>query len=205
MSRAEPKVGTRTRSACVAALLLAGCAGGAPRSMVVVVPEGGGRVGTVAVNPGTGETRLATPYAAARIDGERVETATLTEADVTRTFGAALAARPDRPVSFTLYFLEGRDDFAPESRGVVDAIFAEIARRKSAEIVVIGHTDRVGSVEQNDALSRQRASRVRADLIARGVPANRISVAGRGEREPLIATGDEVAEPRNRRVEISVR
>lgn len=199
----------RLAAACLAAALGAGCAGQAPRSLVVVVPDEGGRVGSVVVspgaNPGAAETRLDTAYAAARVDDRRVERLTLDAAQVRAEFGAALAARPDRPVSFTLYFLEGRDEFAPESRRVVDAVFAEIARRKSAEIVVIGHTDRVGGGEANDALSRQRANRVRNDLVERGIPANRISAAGRGEREPLVATDDEVAEPRNRRVEISVR
>ena len=42
-------------------------------------------------------------------------------------------------------------------------------------------------------------------MIKLGIPADRIRAAGRGEREPLISTPDGVAEPRNRRVEISVR
>jgi outer membrane protein OmpA-like peptidoglycan-associated protein len=81
----------------------------------------------------------------------------------------------------------------------------EIARRPAPEIVVIGHTDRVGAVPYNDALSLRRAERVRDELVKVGITADRISVAGRGEREPLVPTPDEVAEPRNRRVEINVR
>ena len=57
----------------------------------------------------------------------------------------------------------------------------------------------------NDALSRKRAERVREELQKLGIPGVRISVAGRGEREPEVATADDVAEPRNRRVEINVR
>ena len=45
------------------------------------------------------------------------------------------------------------------------SIFAEIARRPSPEIVVIGHTDRVGTVPYNDALSLRRAERVRDELV----------------------------------------
>ena len=70
---------------------------------------------------------------------------------------------------------------------------------------MIGHTDRVGTVPYNDALSLRRAERARDELVKAGVPADRIRVEGRGEREPLVATADEVAEPRNRRVEIDVR
>jgi outer membrane protein OmpA-like peptidoglycan-associated protein len=54
-------------------------------------------------------------------------------------------------------------------------------------------------------LSLRRAERCRDELIKLGIPKVRISVAGRGEREPEVPTADEVAEPRNRRVEISVR
>jgi outer membrane protein OmpA-like peptidoglycan-associated protein len=80
-----------------------------------------------------------------------------------------------------------------------------LGRRPAPEIAVIGHTDRVGSVQSNDALSLRRAQRIRDDMGKLGVPVDQIQVAGRGEREPLVATEDEVAEPRNRRVEISVR
>jgi outer membrane protein OmpA-like peptidoglycan-associated protein len=72
-------------------------------------------------------------------------------------------------------------------------------------VVVIGHTDRVGNLQYNDRLSLQRAERVRGELIRLGIPERRVRIAGRGEREPLVATDDEIPEPRNRRVEINVR
>jgi outer membrane protein OmpA-like peptidoglycan-associated protein len=109
-------------------------------------------------------------------------------------------------VSFTLYFVFGRDELTPDSQQILAQVAAEIGRRPAAEVVVIGHTDRVGSVERNDALSIQRAERVRRDIVQQlGIAADRLQVAGRGEREPIVPTEDEVAEPRNRRVEITVR
>jgi outer membrane protein OmpA-like peptidoglycan-associated protein len=154
-----------------------------------------------------GEERvLDQPYAAARVGSDgRLEATTLTPDEARAAFGAALAALPPRAVSFTLYFREGTDEFAPESAGQVGEVLAEIARRPAPEVVVTGHTDRVGSVAFNDALSLQRAERVRQALVQQGVAADRIQVVGRGEREPLVPTADEVAEPRNRRVEIRVR
>jgi outer membrane protein OmpA-like peptidoglycan-associated protein len=88
---------------------------------------------------------------------------------------------------------------------VVTELKAELARRAAPEVTVIGHTDRVGKAEANDALSIKRAQILRTMLIAQGVPSTAIEAAGRGEREPLVPTADEVAEPKNRRVEISVR
>ena len=93
----------------------------------------------------------------------------------------------------------------PESEREVERVFAEIAARPYPEILVIGHTDAVGNAQFNDQLSRQRAQRVRDDLIKRGIAADRIEVSGRGKREPLVKTSSDVAEPRNRRVEIIVR
>jgi outer membrane protein OmpA-like peptidoglycan-associated protein len=70
---------------------------------------------------------------------------------------------------------------------------------------VIGHTDRAGDEIANDQLSLQRAERLKGDLVGQGIPASMIRSAGRGERELLVPTDDGVDEPRNRRVEISVR
>jgi outer membrane protein OmpA-like peptidoglycan-associated protein len=178
----------------------------APANLVVLLPEPDGKTGAVSVARGAEQQMLDAPYAAARIGaGGRLETGVATPQEVSRIWGDALAAQPPRPISFLLYFLEGKDDLTPESQRVVQQIFAEIARRPSPEIVVIGHTDRVGTVAFNDALSLRRAQKVRDDLVKLGVAADQIQVAGRGEREPLVATEDEVAEARNRRVEISLR
>jgi outer membrane protein OmpA-like peptidoglycan-associated protein len=192
----------------VAAGLLAGCANHPPQ-MVVLVPDRNGKVGTVVVT-GAGETTtLSEAYAAARIGtvGGNSEALTVTSKEVKTVFGGAIAAQPVRPVSFLLYFQPDTDEYTPESKPAFQKVVAEVARRKTAEIDIIGHTDRVGPLEYNDALSLKRAERVRKDFADRGygIPLHAISIAGRGEREPLVPTADEVSEPRNRRVEINVR
>ena len=194
-------------------VVAAGCATPAPAptgatrdDLTVLLPGQDGKTGALAVTHAGTERVLDTPYAAARVRQEgRLETATATPEEVKQAFGPALAALPPRPVSFLLYFLEGKEELTPESQQVMQQVFAEIARRAAPEIVVIGHTDRAGTVPYNDALSLRRAEKVRAELVKLGIPADRIQAVGRGEREPLVATEDEVAEPRNRRVEISVR
>ena len=202
----------------LAFLALSGCARPAPPpaalpppppsrdDLVVLLPGQDGTTGAVSVSEGAAERVLDAPYAAAQIREPGRIDAEVSSADaVNREFGEALAALPPRPVSFLLYFVEGRDQLTPESQQVLQQVFAEIALRPAPEVVVIGHTDRVGAVAYNDTLSLRRAERVRDDLVRLGVPADRIRTAGRGEREPLVQTDDEVAEPRNRRVEISVR
>ena len=207
------------RAVALVLLALSGCVTPAPEpkpapvskpardDLIVLLPDPEGKAAALSVTHGADQRVLSAPYAAARIKEEgHLDTVDITPDEVNRVFGEVVAALPPRPVSFLLYFLEGKDQLTAESQQVVQQIFDEIKRRPAPEIVIIGHTDRVGTVPYNDALSLRRAEKVRDDLKnVLGIPAEQIQVAGRGEREPLVPTEDEVAEPRNRRVEISVR
>ena len=185
------------------AALLAACA--TKQGSVVLLPERDGRNTAVVVTQGGAQVPLSQPYAAANLTSGGPKVYQSSAQEVQAYFGAALAAQPLPPAQFTLYFVEGRDEFTADSRRDFDAVFAEIARRPLPDLVVIGHTDTVGSAAFNDNLSRQRAEVVRNALVARGIAVERIVVVGRGEREPVVPTADNVAEPRNRRVEIQVR
>ncbi len=185
----------------VAGLLVAGCAN--PRNdLVVVLPEQDGKVGAVVVDDGKRETVLHTAYASVRSERDGLQVTPASAEQVRQEFGPALAAQPARPVSLILYFTEG-STLSDDSKEVVDKMFAEIAKRPAAEITVIGHTDTVGADAFNDKLSLERAQTVREILIGMGVPARNITAAGRGRRELLVPTADNM--PRNRRVELNVR
>ena len=174
---------------------------------VVLLPEKDGRATAVTVTQGANPVTLDRPYAAASAgagDGG-VRTFQSSAAQVQEKFGAALAALPPRPTSFVLYFVEGRDTLTDESKAVVERVFAEIAARPAPDVAVIGHTDSVGNAAANDVLSLQRADTIRRELLLRGVAPENVLSSGRGERELLVPTADNVAEPRNRRVEIIVR
>jgi outer membrane protein OmpA-like peptidoglycan-associated protein len=160
----------------------------------VLLPGEDGQVGAVAIAEPQRTTILDTPLGAAK-----------SEEDVKWTFAEALAAQPPKALSFTLYFFDKSTDIVPDSRATLDALMAEVAKRQAVEVQITGHTDRVGKVEDNDRLSIERAEAVRNVLIKNGLHASFIRAVGRGEREPLIPTPDEQAEPRNRRVEVIVR
>ncbi len=178
----------------------------APPQTVVVLPGPDGRVGTVVVERNGEQTVLNTAYSTSRIGKNGAEDrAPMRSSDVKREFGSALAALPERPVSFALYFVSGQDELTPDSKVELRKAMAELKRRAVPDIVVIGHTDTMGGEARNDQLSLARAERVRKALVGQGLPADRIAVAGRGERELLVQTADGVAEPRNRRVEVNVR
>ncbi len=174
-----------------------------PEDLVAVLPSADGHTGSVVVERDGERTVLDKSYAASR-SGEQ-GASWLTDQEVRESFASALAAVPARPAFFLLYFETATDQLTEESKGQLSQMFAEITRRAAPDILVIGHTDRVGNDLENDRLSHLRAERVKADLVAQGIPANRILASGRGEREPIVPTGDNVDEPRNRRVEINVR
>jgi outer membrane protein OmpA-like peptidoglycan-associated protein len=188
-------------------LMLLGACGGIKDNLVVVVPSADGHIGGVTVTDAHGQTVLDQPYAAVTAgrgatSADRVE---VTGAQVDQIFGQTRSALPKPPVSFRLYFLSDTDQLTPESKVAFEQVFGEIASRAAADTVVTGHTDTAGTDAYNDQLSLERASAVRAMLIARGLKPDGVTTAARGKRELLVQTADQIHEPRNRRVEITVR
>lgn len=184
------------------ALLLTGCA----REKYTLLPDANGQTGSLTVTPKDGKAVVIDkPYTVATVGSGSVSTTQGDEAAIKKAYGETLSATPLPPVKFVLYFLVGSDELTPESKKVVEKVFTEIKNRPVPDIVVVGHTDRVGTVPDNDRLSAARAQKIQAELVRQGIAAENIQAAGRGEREPLVPTDDEVAEPKNRRVEIYVR
>ncbi len=178
-----------------------------PTSTVVLLPDANGQAGKVEMQTASAKQALDQAYARADITHRGQFVVGVQEADtVQQRYARTLAARPAAPVSFTLVFESGSAvELAPEFKAVLNQVLAAVARFPAPEVTVIGHTDRVGSVEDNDRLSILRAETVRDKLVQAGIAASMISIAGRGEREPAVATEDGVAQAENRRVEISVR
>ena len=186
-------------------LAIAAVCGCATKASVVLLPEADGRPTAVTVRHGPSEVVLDQPYAAADVTTLRVRRAQSSAQDVEARFGPAIAAQPARPQTFVLYFAEGTEEFTEESRELVATILTEVARRPVPDVLVVGHTDAVGSDPFNDALGLRRAQTVRTSLIDAGVPPSDVQAISRGKRALAVKTPDGRAEPRNRRVEIIVR
>jgi len=172
----------------------------------VLLPGADGMTGALIVRQGESENTLDAPFAsaAAGADG-KPRLLTADPAAVRSQFAAVLRALPAAPASYTVYFVFGRDELTDDSRQAIKPLLEEVTRRPAPEIAVTGHADQAGPDAVNDALSRRRAERVRDMLVELGIPATRITVAGRGAREPAVRGLPGQSDPRNRRVEISVR
>lgn len=188
--------------ALVVALVVTGCA---TKATVILLPEADGKPTAVTVRQAESEVVLDRPYAAADVKSRGVSARQSDPQEVQARFGAALGAQPARGETFVLYFVEGKDEFTDESKQLVTDVLTAVARRPVPDVLVVGHTDALGSDQVNDALAMRRAEMVRNALIAAGVSASDVQAISRGKRVPAIPTPDGVAEPRNRRVEIVVR
>jgi outer membrane protein OmpA-like peptidoglycan-associated protein len=125
--------------------------------------------------------------------------------EVQARYGEILRIQPPTPELFVLRFQSGKSQLTPESEAQLPTLVEKAKGRAGGEIVVIGHTDTVGKAEANDALSLQRARAVANLLVGKGFSSDLVTAIGRGERELAVPTADEVAEPRNRRVEVLIR
>ena len=196
---------TRSSLSLCVLLGLAGCAQLSDR--VILLPGPNGQAGAVEVQSlaSGAKARLDRPYARADVRGGDIESGVTSPAAVDEAYGELSRAQPARPRAFVVRFQANSNQLTADSLPVLAEALALLPSLPAAELIVIGHTDRVGTLEANDKLSLVRAQAVSELLVKAGVARELISVVGRGEREPLIPTADEVAEPGNRRVDVKLR
>ena len=128
----------------------------------------------------------------------------LSESEVDRLFGDALNALPPAPQRFTLYFRFESDALTEESRALIPEILKAVRERPVPDLIIVGHTDTTGTAAANFELGRTRALMIRSILVEAGVNAV-MDITSHGESDLQVPTADGTLEPRNRRVEISVR
>jgi outer membrane protein OmpA-like peptidoglycan-associated protein len=178
------------------------------QNLVVLLPDpGDGTVGRATVSNPSGAANLAAARESVSVSSNQPPgpVTVMTEADVTRIFGEALSALPVAPQSFTLFFRFESDELTEESRALLAKILDAVKGRPFPDVVVIGHTDTMGTRSSNIELGLKRAAAIRGSLIDAGIDASMIEATSNGESDLLIRTANEVLEPRNRRVDITVR
>jgi outer membrane protein OmpA-like peptidoglycan-associated protein len=200
----------RTRARAVAGILAAGLLSACTQTEVVLLPEDDGQAASGALalldDGGGGERAVLDRPNTRLFDGAGgTDEEPVTAAQVQARYGALIGALPMPPTHYTLYFAEGTTRILPRSQDDLEALLAEVAQRPGADVQVTGHTDTLGSIPDNDALSIRRAQAVRGLLIDKGLDPDLIRAVGRGERELLEPTADAVRHPPNRRVEVTVR
>ncbi len=182
-------------------LALGGCAS---KPYVVLLEDPQGGVGKISVTGTKGTQLIDRAFYGADLDGAKAPV----QVDMRRfnaDFAEVIAARPVLPARYLLYFQTGGSELTEDSRALLASILDDVSGRPAPDVSVIGHTDTVGNADANAALALQRAQGIAALLTERGMKPYALAVESHGERNLLVPTADEVNEPRNRRVEISVR
>ena len=186
----------------LACALLAACAG--PQSYVALIPSPDGSLGKVVVKGQQGEQLLTRARQGALLDGSKPPF-DVSEEQLQRDFGAAMRARPAIPEQFLLYFETGGSELTAESKALLQRIVQTALARPSVDMSVIGHSDTQGTADTNEALALARATAIAEQLRGLGLANTTMAIESHGERNLLVPTPDETAEPRNRRVEITLR
>jgi peptidoglycan-associated lipoprotein len=190
----------------LASAILAGCATKPvqPKSYVVLLESPDGTTGQVVVKGNKGEQFIDKARQGVPLDGT-TPPAPVDEAKFAKDFSEVMSARPAMPDHFLLYFELGGTRLTVESTLLLDKITEVAGKRPAVDMSVIGHTDTAGKAELNEELALQRANEVAGMLKAKGLKVHALTVESHGERNLLVQTPDETPEPRNRRVEISIR
>jgi outer membrane protein OmpA-like peptidoglycan-associated protein len=187
----------------LAVTLVAGCQT-KPVSYVALLDNPDGTTGKIVVAGKQGEQTVDKAKHGVPLDGSQAA-APVSDEQLQRDFGAALAARPQLPERFLLYFESGGAVLTAESAALLPKIVESIAKRPSVDISIIGHSDTMGKADTNAALALKRAQAIAELLKEKDIRTAELSIESHGEANLLVRTPDETPEPRNRRVEISIR
>lgn len=179
----------------------------APKSYVVLLdnPDGGtGRV-TVTGQGGKAAT-LETSGQGVALAADPGEAFAVDQKKLDQDFGKALAATPKPAKHFLLYFQNNSTEMLADSQSLVPEILEAIRSRQKVDVSIIGHSDTAGNEDYNHRLALRRAQSV-ADMITatEGLDLVDVTVTSHGESNPVVKTADNVNEPKNRRVEVSIR
>jgi len=193
----------------IASLLLAGCASKAGTGAVVGTAGGavvGGVIGKVAGSTAKGAIIGAVVggtvggIIGSRMDAQAKELEQTVEGATIERVGEGIQVTF---ASGMLYDFDS-DLVKADARTNLQALARSLAKWPDSDVLIIGHTDQVGSSSYNQGLSERRSNAAASYLITQGVSGARIATRGLGETEPIASNDTEAGRQQNRRVEIAI-
>lgn len=176
---------------------------GASAGAIIGALAGSGKGAAIGAAAGAGVGAIAGNVWSRRMEEQKKEmeqATTGTGVQVIKTADNRLKLDIPSDISFDT----GRAEVTSSFRPVLDSFVASLTNNPGTQVTIIGHTDSSGSDAVNNPLSLNRAASTRDYLVSRGVSSNRVSIDGRGSREPVVANDTAANRARNRRVEIFV-
>ena len=119
---------------------------------------------------------------------------------------AAAVAPSSEKVTFEADTFFDFDKFTlkPAGKARLEDLVSKLAGTDIEVVVATGHTDSVGTASYNQKLSMRRANAVKAFLVSKGIPADRVFTEGKGESKPVASNKTSEGRAKNRRVEVEV-
>lgn len=103
-----------------------------------------------------------------------------------------------------LLFDFGKTDVKDANKADLRKLAETLTQNPDSNLLIVGHTDNVGSESFNQTLSKNRARAVSSQLTSAGVSSSRLKVQGKGESQPTVSNDTEDSRSQNRRVEIAI-
>jgi outer membrane protein OmpA-like peptidoglycan-associated protein len=148
---------------------------------------------------------LAAADANAQRDQARVDRRDARVSDLETQLKDLNAKKTERGMVVTLgdvLFDSGKSKLLPDGSRNMSKLADVFKNNPQSKASIEGYTDSVGSASSNQDLSQRRASAVMADLVSKGVPADRLSTRAHGEEDPAATNDTAAGRQMNRRVEI---
>lgn len=118
-----------------------------------------------------------------------------------------LAGKPVLPDNLQVYFAFDKSEIIsdPAVSKFYDASNTYMFHNSGAGLLITGHTDARGSDEYNQALGYRRAKSVQNYFESKGIPANKISIQSKGEKEPAVNNNTDEGRAKNRRAIVTIK
>lgn len=200
---------TPARAALLAgacALWLGGCATPPrePSSYAVLLDNPDGGTGAITVSGAGGQVTVNRARDGVALDGAS-QPYRVAQTRLDADFAPVLAARPLLPLTFVLFFADTSTTLTAESKAQITTFLEAVSSRPAPDISIVGHTDTLGTAESNERLGMERARLVADYITAAKLNVIELTVVSSGKADLLVKTPDQTAEPKNRRVEITLR
>lgn len=202
---------TCTSLAALMALNLAGCAGmNAKTKGAIIGATAGGAAGAM-IGKNNGSTAKGAIIgavvggAAGAIIGHQMDQQAK---ELKQNIPGAIVERVGEGIQVTfasgLLFGFDSDQIRGNARTNLDQLAESLDKYPKSELLIVGHTDDVGSDDYNANLSERRAAAAASYLGSQGVSRSRIETRGLGESEPVVSNATESGRQSNRRVEVAI-
>ncbi len=130
---------------------------------------------------------------------------TMSESEIKSRFGKVLASIPLKPLSYRLYFKANSKELTDVSMETLEEALKSIEERSPCSVDIIGHTDTTGSNALNVKVSLKRAKYIETLIKKKGIKIVSLVAKGYGEEDLFVKTQDNIAEAKNRNVEIFIK